>query len=48
MSKQFGNACTGHLNILGLIVAIAMLVFMAYMLVRPYKEATKLTEKVRV
>ena len=45
---QFGNAFTGHLNILGLIVAIAMLVFMAYMLVRPYKEATKLTEKVRV
>ena len=48
MINQFGNAFTGHLNILGLIVAIAMLVFMAYMLVRPYKEATKLTEKVRV
>ena len=48
MIHQFGNAFTGHLNILGLIVAIAMLVFMAYMLVRPYKEATKLTEKVRV
>ncbi len=48
MINQFGNAFTGHLNILGLIVAIAMLVFMVYMLVRPYKEATKLTEKVRV
>ena len=48
MINQFGGAFTGHLNILGLIVAIAMLVFMAYMLVRPYKEATKLTEKVRV
>ncbi len=48
MINQFGNAFTGNLNILGLIVAIAMLVFMVYMLVRPYKEATKLTEKVRV
>ena len=48
MINQFGNAFTGHLNILGLIVAIAMLVFMVYMLVRPYKEATKLTEKVRL
>ncbi len=48
MVNQFGNAFTGHLNVLGLIVAIAMLAFMVYMLVRPYKEATKLTEKVRV
>ena len=48
MINQFGGAFTGDLNILGLIVAIAMLVFMVYMLVRPYKEATKLTEKVRV
>ena len=48
MINQFGGAFTGNLNILGLIVAIAMLVFMVYMLVRPYKEATKLTEKVRV
>ena len=48
MINQFGGAFTGNLNILGLIVAIAMLVLMVYMLVRPYKEATKLTEKVRV
>ena len=48
MINQFGNLFTGHVNIVGLIVAAAILAFMIYMLVRPYKEATKLTEKVKV
>lgn len=40
---QFGSAFTGNLHIIGLIFAVAVLVFMLYMLFRPYKEATKLT-----
>ena len=48
MINQFGGAFTGHLNIIGLIAAIAVLGFMIYMLVRPYKEATKLTKDVKV
>lgn len=34
------------LNIIGLVAAIAALVLIIYMLVRPYKEATKLSTKV--
>ena len=45
MINQFGNAFTGNLNVLGLIVALALLVGMIYMLFKPYKEATKLTSK---
>ena len=45
--EQFGNAFTGNLNVLGLIVAIVLLAAMIYQLVRPYKEATKLTAKVK-
>ena len=48
MINQFGGAFTGNLNVIGLIAAIAILGAMIYMLVRPYKEATKLTEKVKV
>lgn len=48
MINQFGGAFTGNLNIIGLIFAIAILIGMIYMLVRPYKEATKLTSKVKV
>ncbi len=48
MINQFGGAFTGNLNVVGLIAAIAILGGMIYMLVRPYKEATKLTEKVKV
>ncbi len=47
MIEQFGNAFTGNLNVLGLIVAIVLLAAMIYQLVRPYKEATKLTAKVK-
>ncbi len=45
---QIGSALTGSLNIVGLIAAIAVLVFMLYMLLKPYKESTKLTKKVKV
>ena len=45
MVNQFGGAFTGSLNVLGLIAAIALLVLIVYMLVKPYKEATKLSAK---
>ena len=48
MINQFGNLFTGNANIFGVIVAVALLAGMIYLLVRPYKEATKLTEKVKV
>lgn len=48
MINQFGNLFTGNANIVGLIAAVVVLVFMIYMLVRPYKEATKLTADVKV
>ena len=41
MINQFGNAFTGKLNVLGLIVALVLLVGMIYMIFKPYKEATK-------
>ena len=43
MINQFGGLFTGSANILGVIVAAALLAGMIYMLVRPYKEATKLS-----
>ena len=43
MINQFGGLFTGSANILGVIVAVALLACMIYMLVRPYKEATKLS-----
>ena len=46
MVNQFGKAFTGDLSIIGLIAALAALAFIIYMLVRPYKEATKLSTKV--
>lgn len=45
---QVGSAFTGALNLIGLLAAILMLAFMVYMLVRPYKEAATLTEKIKV
>ena len=44
MVNQFGNAFTGSVNVIGLIAAIAVLVVLVYMLLRPYKEATKLSK----
>ena len=46
MINQFGDLFTGNVNVIGLIAALAVLAFMIYMLVRPYKEADKLTAKV--
>ena len=46
MINQFGNVFTGNLNVIGLIAALAALALMVYMLVRPYKEATRFNAKV--
>ena len=46
MVNQFGTAFPGDLSVLGLVAALAALAFILYMLVRPYKEATKLSAKV--
>ena len=46
MINQFGNVFTGNLNVIGLIAALAALALMVYMLVRPYKEATRLNATV--
>ncbi len=40
---QVGSLATGRMNILGLIVAIALLAAMCYQLFKPYKESQKLT-----
>ena len=46
MINQFGGLFTGNVNIIGLVAAVAVLGCMIYMLVRPYKEADKLTARV--
>ena len=46
MVNQFGGLFTGSVNVIGLIFAVAALALMVYMLVRPYKEATKLNATV--
>ena len=48
MVYQIGSAFTGNLNIIGLLAAIVILGGMIYMLFRPYKEATKLTRKMKM
>ena len=45
---QFGLLFTGTVNVVGLIFAVLVLAFIIYMLVRPYKESAKLTERVKV
>ena len=45
---QFGLLFTGAVNVIGLIFAVAALVFMIYMLARPYKESNRLTKNVKV
>ena len=47
MVNQFGKLFTGNVSVIGLIFAILALAGIVYMLVRPYKEATKLTAKVK-
>jgi ferrous iron transport protein B len=46
--NQFGNLFTGNANVIGVIVAVLIVAFGIYMLVRPYKEADKLTRTVKV
>ena len=48
MINQFGGLFTGKANIIGVIAAVIVLAAIIYMLVRPYKEATKLTTKVEM
>ncbi|MGN0604963.1 MAG: ferrous iron transporter B [Oscillospiraceae bacterium] len=45
---QFGLLFTGSVNVIGLIFAVIVLVFIIYMLARPYKESNRLTAKVKV
>ena len=47
MIYQFGSWFTGGGNIIGTVVASVVLVYMLYMLLRPYKESNKLTKKIR-
>ena len=46
MINQFGSLFTGNANILGVIVAVILLAGLIYLLVRPYREATRLNAKV--
>jgi len=46
--NQIGGALSGSMNVIGLIVAIAVVVCFVYLLFRPYQEATKLTRDVKV
>ena len=46
--NQIGGAFSGKLNVIGLIVAAALIALMVYMLFRPYKEATKLEHEVKI
>ena len=48
MINQFGSIFIGKANVIGIIAAVIILGLMVFMLVRPYKEATKLTQKVKV
>ncbi|MCR5648488.1 MAG: ferrous iron transporter B [Oscillospiraceae bacterium] len=48
MINQFGAIFAGGVSVVGLIAAIIVLAFIIYMLFRPYKEATKLTQPVKV
>ena len=47
MINQFGGLFTGHANVFGVIVGVILLAGIIYMLFKPYKEATKLTTKVK-
>ena len=48
MIYQFGMLFTGAGNVIGVIAAVLVLAFMIFMLVRPYKESTRLTGTVKV
>ena len=46
--NQIGGAFTGSLNLPGLIAAVAVAICTLWLLLRPYKEATRLTKKINV
>ena len=48
MINQFGNIFLGKANPFGIVVSVLLLAGIVYMIVRPYKEATKLTTTVKV
>lgn len=48
MINQFGGLLTGNTNVIGLAFSIVFLVTIIYMLVKPFKESTKLTTAVKV
>ena len=48
MIYQIGGIFTGSVNVIGLIVALLVLAFMVFMLVKPYRESTKLTQSVKI
>ncbi len=45
MVNQFGLLFYGNVNVIGLIFALAVLVFIVYMLFKPYKEASRIKTK---
>ena len=48
MVNQFGGIFIGEANVIGIIASVIVLAFIIFMLVRPYKEATKLTKDVKI
>ena len=48
MVNQFGALFTGNANVLGVVAALILFACIVYMLCKPYKEASKLTTKVKV
>ena len=47
MVYQIGSVFAGNINIVGLIAAVLVLAGMVYMLVRPYREPTRIKAKIR-
>ena len=47
MIYQFGSWFEGGGNVAGTVVASVIIIFMLYMLIRPYKESTRLTKKLK-
>ena len=45
---QIGSVFVGNVNIIGLTCAIIVLLFIVYMLIKPYKEPVKLGKEIRV
>ena len=43
---QIGSALSGNLNLVGLIVSLVCIAVTLFLILRPYKDATKLTQKI--